>query len=195
MEGTGCRLDHHDLDPVVRCGMLPRRVQPTTPDWPALIAPWAETWGLPGLEHRLEVQVSTRLRTTLGRCVPARGQLRIAAFLLEAPEELLHEVLCHEAAHAAAHERHGPRIRPHGREWRLLMTEAGFTARARFPAESLAALPDAARRARVLWEHRCPTCHVMQRAGRPVKEWRCTRCRSAGLPGRLRITRLTAAAP
>jgi predicted SprT family Zn-dependent metalloprotease len=170
---------------------MPRRLAPAL-DCDNLLAAWGELWGLPGLENRLDVSISTRMRTSLGRCAPARGQLRIAAFLLDGPEALLHEVLCHEAAHAAAHEIHGPRIRPHGREWRNLMTAAGFEARARFPAARLDALPPAALRARVLWEHRCPVCHVQQNAGRPVPQWRCVGCRSAGLGGRLEITRTTA---
>jgi len=58
------------------------------------------------------VQTSKRLRTTLGRCRPQTGEIRIAAFLVDAPAHLLDEVVCHELAHAAAYALHGAGIPP-----------------------------------------------------------------------------------
>lgn len=163
-------------------------------EWKSLLAGWAHTWGLPDLERRITIRVSSRLRTSLGRCVPARGEVRIASFLVDAPRSLLGEVLCHETAHAAVHLRHGGNRRPHGPEWRALMRAAGFEPRVQLPRDALATLPKHAQRARRLWEHRCPVCHAAQFAGRPVRQWRCAPCRAAGLDGELVISRTTGAA-
>jgi predicted SprT family Zn-dependent metalloprotease len=157
--------------------------------WHALLTDWAQRWGVPGLEERLSVQVSTRLRTSLGRYSPAKGELRVASYLLDGPPSLLCEVLCHEAAHAAVCELHGRSARPHGPEWQALMRKAGFAPRVRIPAAELDRLPLPARRARVLWEHRCPVCQASRVAGRPVRAWRCAACRAAGLSGKLEIQR------
>jgi len=131
----------------------------------------------------------------LGLCTPAQTRLRIASFLLEAPSSLLNEVLCHEAAHAAVYELHGRHVRPHGSEWKDLMKLAGYIPRVRIPADELEALPPAARRARILWEHRCAVCQVSRMAGRPVRRWRCANCLRRGLSGKLTISRSSAAAP
>ena len=163
-------------------------------EWNSLLAGWAHTWGMSGLERRITIRVSSRLRTSFGRCVPARGEVRIASFLLDASRSLLGEVLCHETAHAAVYLRHGGRVRPHGTEWRALMRAAGFEPRVQLPRDALAALPKRAQRARRLWEHRCPVCHAAQFAGRPVRQWRCAPCRAAGLDGELVISRTTGAA-
>jgi ribosomal protein L37AE/L43A len=36
--------------------------------------------------------------------------------------------------------------------------------------------------------HRCPVCHSVRRAKRPVQQWRCRSCHEAGLNGCLEIT-------
>jgi predicted SprT family Zn-dependent metalloprotease len=161
-------------------------------DWRRRIRPWAELWGCTGLEQRIGLQVSSRLRTTLGRCAPRRREVRIASFLLDAPDALLDEVLCHESAHVAVYELHGPGPRPHGAEWRTLMRAAGFEARVSLALDDLHGLPESVRRARAMWEHRCPVCHARSLAGRPVRQWRCAQCRESGLDGRLIITRMPA---
>lgn len=149
---------------------------------------WCACWGVAPLARELNVVVSSRLRTSLGLCAPTRRELRIASFVVDGPSDLLLEVLCHEAAHAAAHEIHGAGTRPHGREWRALMRVAGYPPRARLGASALDAL-HASRARRVLWRHVCPVCHARRDAGRPVRQWRCAACRSAGLEGLLSITR------
>jgi len=158
--------------------------------WRESIATWLALWGVPQLEQHLTISVSTRLRTSLARCFLGPSEIRIASFLVAAPEPLVREVLCHEAAHAAAVALHGRWIRPHGVEWRGLMSVAGFAPRARLPEGSLA-LPVRASRSRVLWEHRCPVCQASRLAGRPVRQWRCAACCEVGLPGRLLIQRAT----
>jgi len=150
---------------------------------------WCALWCVPHLADRLEIRVSSRFRTSLARCRPARREIRIARFVVDGPAELLREVLCHEVAHAAAAELHGLRVRPHGREWKTLMRQAGFEPRVRIARTELDALPVPAQRSRVVWLHRCPVCHAERRAGRPVRAWRCAACRAAGLGGRLEISR------
>ena len=57
---------------------------------------WANLWGVPGLENRLTITFSPRLRTSLGRCRLADKTVRLAEFLLDAPREL------HECGHVQA---------------------------------------------------------------------------------------------
>lgn len=166
---------------------LPARCRP-------LIHQWARAWQAPNLAEHVTIEVSTRLRTTLGRCSPKLGHIRVAAFVLEAGPELLDEVLCHELAHAAVWRLHGAVSRAHGPEWSELMRAAGFLPRARLPAALLDALPLAAQEQRTVWEHRCPICDAKRRAGRSVPQWRCTTCRSAGRSGALLVTRRTGTA-
>ena len=143
------------------------------------------------MADELTITLSTRFRTCLGRCTPGSNEIRVAAFLVQASPELLREVLCHEAAHAAVYRLHGGGVRPHGREWRHLMRAAGFRPRASIPSDELDRQPVEMARRRVRWEHRCPTCGMRHSAGRPVKTWRCANCRRRGLDGRLEIRRVT----
>lgn len=156
------------------------------------VAGWASLWNLPGLEDRVTVTFSTRFRTSLGRCAPTSGEIRLAAFLQNGADELLTEALCHEVAHAAAHELHGHRLKPHGPEWRALMETAGFEARARIPAALLQGVTPPDARQRALWEHRCPVCHATRLARTAVRRWRCASCTEAGLSGQLIVTKLEA---
>lgn len=158
--------------------------------WQERLAKWSQHWGLPELPGRVQIGVSTRMRVSLGRCAPRSGTIRIASFLLAGPEHLLAEVVCHELAHVAAVELHGPRCRPHGREWRALMRAAGHAPRARIPEADLERVLPLQGSTRVVWEHRCPACGARRLAGRPVKQWRCARCHRFGLGGRLVVSRL-----
>lgn len=161
-------------------------------EWLAWARDCCSLWGVSGLESTLDIRVSQRMRTSLGRCRAAAGEIRIASFLLEAPESLVREVVGHEVAHAAVAELHGSRVRPHGPEWKALMSAAGFEPRVRLPHTELERLPPRSRGARILWEHRCPVCQMQRLAGRPVRQWRCAACRDAGLEGALVISRTTA---
>ena len=154
---------------------------------------WATLWHLPGLEDRVSVSFSHRFRSSLGRCAPGSGEIRLAAFLQKASPELLTEALCHEAAHAAVHELHGRGPKPHGLQWQTLMRAAGYEPRARIPSVLLDGLaPTPSRRARATWLHRCPVCQVVRIARRPVYQWRCAACIKAGLDGHLVIDRTSA---
>jgi predicted SprT family Zn-dependent metalloprotease len=155
-----------------------------------LVAPWAEAWSVAGLERRLDITFSPRFRTSLGRCAPHAGKIRLAAFLLTGPPEVLREALCHEAAHAAVYELHGAGVKPHGTEWRALMEAVGFEPRARLPANLVPEVLPRRGQPKRLWEHRCPVCHASRMARRRVPRWRCAACRAAGLEGELTITEL-----
>ncbi len=137
----------------------------------------------------MALSVSTRMFRSLGRCAPSKLEVRVANFVVDGPTELLEEVLCHESAHAAAFELHGPQVRPHGREWRELMEKAGFPARLHIP------LPDSmarrvGRRSGAVWEHRCRECGATRLARRPVRQWHCLVCHRAGLSSAIEIRRL-----
>jgi hypothetical protein len=170
---------------------------------------WATLWGVPDLADSVTVEFSTRMRVSLGLCRPAQNRIRLSSVLLEGdsadptaahpPDEggapsfsrasLLEEVLCHELAHVAVQRLHGRRAKPHGPEWKALMRKAGFEPRVRL-LENDPRLPAAFNRPRPRWEHRCPVCGVKQLAGRPVRQWRCIRCRKAGRSGRLEIRKI-----
>lgn len=147
---------------------------------------WARRWGTAGLEQRLRIEWSPRLRTALGRARPAEKFIRINAALLDQPRSLLEEVLCHEAAHVAVHELHRKRCRPHGAEWRALMMAAGFAPRVRMQLENLPAKMHPS----FVYEHHCPVCQAHRTARRPVRRWRCAACLGVGLSGELVITKL-----
>lgn len=148
---------------------------------------WSRAWCVPGLETRIHVETSRRLRTALGRCHPAAGTVRIHPHLLAEPLELLREVVCHEAAHVAVHVLHGRAVRPHGSEWARLMRVAGYEPRARMDPARLSRSFRASVRPRVLYEHRCPVCDASRLARRPFYRWRCRACRESGREGRLQI--------
>ena len=158
--------------------------------WPGQLSNWAESWGVPGLETRVRLRASSRLRVSLGLYVSRAREIRIANFLFDGPDSLLREVVCHEFAHAAVDEQTDRTHRPHGGEWRSLMQCAGFEPRVRIPSAELERLIPIARSRRVGWLHRCPNCQAKRIGGRPVSNWRCVACVSIGLSGRLEIERL-----
>ena len=127
------------------------------------------------------------MQRSLGRCVPRTGAVRLNARVLGDNSELLEEVLCHELAHIATFQLHGPKVRPHGSEWAALIRAAGFEPRVRTRLSrdiEVTAITDQA-----FYEHRCPVCHTTRLARRPVRAWRCAECFAAGLEGKLVIER------
>lgn len=111
---------------------------------------WCATWGVPELSRRVRIDVSGRFVSSLGRAYYRSTSIKLHAQLLEdGRESLLLEVLCHEAAHLAAHAIHGERIMPHGREWRTIFAAAGYAPRATVPNEEAAlVMPERRRRRR-----------------------------------------------
>ena len=92
-------------------------------------------------------------------------------------------------AHLAARELHGRNVRPHGPEWKALMTSAGYEPRTRLPSPNGALRPRRRRRARYVYLHRCPVCQRFRIARRLMSRWRCADCVTSGLEGGLTITR------
>lgn len=174
LSGIACGRRRGDRVDRVRC-------------WDSQIRSWGGLWDCHGLEHRVTVSVSTRLRTSLGRCLPERGEVRIAEAVAEGPAPLLEEVLCHELAHVAVFERYGRAVRPHGEEWAALVRQVGFEPRTRLPVSLLNQAGVKLRGPSLTYEHRCPVCGARRLARRPVRRWRCARCVDDGLGGRLEI--------
>lgn len=96
-------------------------------------------WGLRSMADEIEVRINTRMTRSLGNARPVEKRVTLAAWLMTRPEELICEVLCHEAAHIAVFTLHGRGCRPHGKEWKDLMVRAGFEPRVRID------VPDAPR--------------------------------------------------
>ena len=76
----------------------------------------------------IELRASSRLRASLARAYLVEARITVAVALLASRH--LEEVLVHEVAHLVCFWRHG-RVRPHGREWRALMQQAGHRGRVR----------------------------------------------------------------
>lgn len=182
----------------------------------ARLAAWATLWETPLLAKSIGLRTSTRLRRALGTYSPARSQITLASWLLddgtgESPHPLLHEVLCHEAAHAAVHlsvaePRPGlrgglravlglgrgrrTRPRPHGPEWRAFMIAAGLEPRVRIPEVLMPETVRAQMASGKRWEHRCLACQAVRMARARMTRWRCRRCVEAGGSGTLGIVRV-----
>ena len=160
---------------------------------------WARLWRCRPLSS-VKCAVNRRLSVSLGRCRPAARAIELSQRLLSQTWRLRREVLCHEAAHFAVRELHGRAAKPHGPEWRELVTLAGseptvaISVALRGPAGPSDSGSDPARRTRIvrgyIYEHRCPVCQFRRMARRPVGRWRCTACVGAGLDGVLLIRRL-----
>jgi len=149
-----------------------------------------DLWGVENLDTQISVRFSARFRSSLGRCAPASGEIRLAACLKEADPDLLREALTHEAAHAAAYQIHGRTPRPHGPEWRELMRRAGYEPRARIPAELLEKLYPIRPMNKAKWQHQCPVCQMTRVAHTAARRWRCAMCVADGLGGQLVISPL-----
>lgn len=145
---------------------------------------WSAIWGVSALDDTLTVAYNKRLTRSLGRCASRVRTLHLHPFLEHAPAALFSEVLCHEAAHIAAH-RLGA-VRAHGVEWRELMERAGYAPRVKLFAPRGFPLPQ--RRQRLQrYEHFCPVCQWSRTARQRMTRWRCADCAAAGLEGRLVI--------
>ncbi len=148
---------------------------------------WAVLWGVPELPFGVRIVFSSRLQSSLGRCAPRAGLIRLNPGLLEAVPEALREVVCHEAAHVATWLRYGRRARAHGDEWKAMMRAAGYEARVRWTEATVPEPVRARRRPPTIYIHTCPVCRSNWIARRTVAAWRCATCRDAGREGRLMV--------
>lgn len=99
---------------------------------------WCCLWNVESLVSEMSVTISRRMTSSLGRASFRRKSIGLQHTLLDpTATQLLREVLCHEAAHLAAYQLHGMKIRPHGSQWRELLTAAGYPPRATIAAATL----------------------------------------------------------
>jgi predicted SprT family Zn-dependent metalloprotease len=155
------------------------------------IALWAGCWGVNGLDGRVQIQISPRLKRPLANSVPSKALIRLRPDVVMGSNECLLEVLCHELAHIAVFELFGPAAKPHGPEWRSLVAAVGFAPQTSTEiANSARANEHKVRRSDALYLHRCPVCQNTRRAKRPITQWRCAPCKVAGLDGQMTITRM-----
>ena len=156
----------------------------------SVISRWAEVWGADNLEERVSVVFSLRMVKSLGRCDLKSKTIKLNPKLKGRRDEILLEVLCHEAAHIAVHETHGSGSKPHGEEWQRYMRQAGFPPQVTIRLKGLK--PPTVRKTKsALYEHRCPVCQMTRTSSRPVTQWRCAACVGAGLDGRLIVERIS----
>jgi predicted metal-dependent hydrolase len=62
------------------------------------IASLGVKWNASTIVSRVEIQFSDRMSSSLGRCLPIRGIVRLNRRLLRAQPALFEEVICHEVA-------------------------------------------------------------------------------------------------
>lgn len=146
------------------------------------LSKWSYLWGIEDLSSRVSIEVSTRLRSSLGRCNPQRGVIRIHQALRNPLyADIFRIVLCHEVAHIAAYIIFGPSIKPHGAEWKSLAKKAGISTKAslslNISKEELGIKP----RKKYSYEHLCPVCQIGFTALRTDRRWRCKHCDESGL--------------
>lgn len=147
-----------------------------------------KSWDGYGSQTRLTVDFNPRLRTKIARFLPDQNRIEVGPRFVDLRRHR-GEVLVHEFAHAAVRSLHGPRAKPHGKEWQLLMKKAGFK-----PKPALrTTLPVVRRDSNVSTKHylhTCPVCQMQQIARKPVRAWRCRACVNAGLAGDLVVHRM-----
>lgn len=91
---------------------------------------WVVAWGLSRLLRDISIDFSDELGSALGTLDLPRMRICLnGVLLLQANEQLLHETLCHELAHAVAAFRYGTGIDEHGVEWGEYLEKAGFKPR------------------------------------------------------------------
>jgi predicted SprT family Zn-dependent metalloprotease len=139
-----------------------------------------ELWGVELGD--VEVRVSSRLTSSLGRANLRRSSISIASTVDSG--RAFREVLRHELAHIAV-ARLGVRDEgPHGPTWARLVERAGSTPRRRAKVQGFKRQQKPLR-----YLHECPVCDFVRLGRRPVTSWRCADCVAAGLDGVLVITK------
>lgn len=98
-------------------------------DGPAILKFLDKLWAEPHV-RTLAIQVNSRLRATVARCVASKGVIENSPSVERRTIRSQREVVCHEAAHYVVWRRYGKTARPHGPEWATLVEAAGFEAKA-----------------------------------------------------------------
>lgn len=153
---------------------------------PALLDEWGKIWGVPGLSGKSTITVEGRLKTSLGRCCPGKGLIKMNPVLLKPGNEaLLEEILCHEAAHLAVRLIFGGKAKPHGPEWKNLLRKAGYAPRVKIEATAVKGFDRGPVRRGYLYVHACRDCRAVYKSLRTDRRWRCLKCVTTGKSGRL----------
>lgn len=150
------------------------------------LSKWARTWQTPDLPQFVRVSFSPRLKRSLGRVRPKYGTISLHGKLSGAPRRVLLEILCHEAAHVAAYLLHGPRVTPHGPEWRALVRAVGYQPRTSLKCALLRDAPPS-RSAAHKHCYRCPVCQTDHFVKRRSSKIVCGACFRHGVPVPLRL--------
>ena len=147
---------------------------------------WIRQWRVPTLLRQISVRRNNLLRTTVARWCEKMKCLELGPkfFKMTGRQD---EILCHELAHAAAVQIHGRGVSPHGPEWRALVAAAGFSPRSALKASKSSVQVS---RGSSWYEHRCPVCHAVRFAKKPMMQWGCAECSQQGLASLLKITKL-----
>jgi len=91
---------------------------------------WTAAWGCSALLREVSIEFAEPNTQALGTLALKSRVITLNGLLLQQPkDELLHETLCHELAHAATAWRYGLKTEEHGVEWQEFMQKAGFTPR------------------------------------------------------------------
>jgi predicted SprT family Zn-dependent metalloprotease len=147
------------------------------------ILKYCRLWGIETIQDDIQIEVSKRLTRSLGRTQPLKKIIRINAELCTTLNEYLEEVICHELAHIASVHQHGTAIKPHGEEWKALVSLAGFEPSVRLQVDSESAISKPPKK----YKHYCPVCHSKRVGRRRMMRWRCKVCVTSGLSGQLQI--------
>ena len=151
------------------------------------ISRWARKWGVRNLVDFVTVTFSNRMRRSLGRARIRSGLITLNADLLVASRRRQLEVLCHEVAHIATFQLFGAGARPHGPEWRELLSAAGYKPSTRLAGIRFRHYPTKTARPIRLRFH-CPVCHSTYFASRTPSRLYCAECLHAGLTVKLSVS-------
>ena len=150
-------------------------------------------WKIESLENKVTVKFSGRMVRSLGNCRPETALIRLNKVLADTRNEnIFREILCHEAAHAAVFLLYGKKCKPHGPEWRALVSAAHYPPRTKIPDNEIHGLLRIGRKNRYLYTHRCMNCGRIYLARKTDHRWRCKNCLGKGLEGILTLVRRVA---
>ena len=143
---------------------------------------FARIWEVEAIANDVSISLSPSMSRSLGRTNVESKSIRLSFQLLDAPSELVREVVCHELAHIVDFVKLGSQGKAHGESWKQLVLKAGFE-----PSRSMSL--DIAKKAQFQksFTHLCLTCGIRRVARRKMTNWRCEACVEAGLSGQLHI--------
>lgn len=131
-----------------------------------------DAWEAGHLAGDVHVGYNPRLRTTLGRALMRERCVELNPTLLRNHPSHLPATLAHELAHLVVFDRFGP-IAPHGRAFRILMRQVGFSDSA---THDLPVKRTRRRRRKYLYLHRCTECGGVFVDRRARRDWYCSAC-------------------